>query len=61
MMRHPAVLSGAAVVLIVLVWFGSPYAFDRIGLGDFDPLDRICLIFLLLSAGETLAERWRGH
>jgi hypothetical protein len=58
---HGALWSAGAILLATLVWAYSPYVLDWVGLGDFDPLDRICLIFVLLSVGETLAARWRGH
>ena len=58
---HGVVWSAGAIVVAALVWVYSPYWLDRVGLSDFDPVDRICLIFLLLSAGEALGARWRGH
>ena len=58
---RPALWSAGPIVLAALVWFYSPYLLDWVGLSDFDPLDRICLIFLLLSVGETLAARWHRN
>ncbi len=54
-------LSGGFIMLAVLVWAFSPYALDRLGLEAFDPQDRICLVFLLLSGTEKMAARWSGH
>lgn len=58
---HGVLCSVGAIALASLVWVYSPYLLDWAGLGDFDPLDRICLIVLLLSVGEMLAAHWRGH
>ncbi len=46
--------AGGLIVLTVLLWEYSGYAFEWLGLDAFDPLDRICLIFLMLSAAEFL-------
>jgi hypothetical protein len=54
-------LSGGAIAIAALVWVFSPVLLERIGLADFDPLDRICLVFLLLSVAEKMAARWSGH
>ena len=54
-------LSAGSIALAALVWFGSPYVLDRTGLGDFDPLTRIVLLFLVLSAAELGAARWSGR
>jgi len=45
-------LSAGFVAMAALVWELSPYAMDWAGLGAFDPLDRICLIIVLLSVAE---------
>ena len=50
-------LSAGLIAFAVLVWVLSPYLLDRIGLADFDPLDRICLMFLLLSLIEPICTR----
>lgn len=60
MIRH-AILSAASIVLAACAWLASPYLFDRMGLGDFDPLDRICLVILLLSAVERVSARMPRH
>jgi hypothetical protein len=49
---RPVALSAGSIALAALVWVLSPYLLDRIGLADFDPLDRICLLFLVLSVLE---------
>lgn len=50
-------LSACLIACAVLVWMLSPYLLDQIGLSVFDPLDRICLIFLLLSLIEPICAR----
>ena len=50
-------LSAGLIACAVLVWMLSPYLLDQIGLADFDPLDRICLMFLLLSLIEPICAR----
>lgn len=49
---RPVALSAGSIALAALVWVFSPYPLDWIGLADFDPLDRICLVFLVLSVLE---------
>jgi hypothetical protein len=56
-----AALSGGSIVLVALVWIISPELLDWIGLADFDPLDRICLVFLALSVVEIITTRWTKH
>ena len=46
--------SALTIVLAVVAWEGSFYLFERIGLDAFDPLDRICLMVLLLSLAEAV-------
>lgn len=54
-------LSALAIILAVLVWEGSFYLFEWIGLDAFDPLDRICLMILLLSLAEAMHRRLRAE
>ena len=51
---RPIAMSAGAVALAVLVWEFSWYPLEWIGLDAFDPLDRICLVFLVLSATEAV-------
>jgi hypothetical protein len=51
-------LSAASIALAALIWVFSPDVLDRIGLEDFDPLDRICLVFVVLSVVELLGSRF---
>jgi hypothetical protein len=49
------VLSSAlAIILAVSAWESSYYLFEWIGLDAFDPLDRVCLLILLLSLSEAI-------
>ena len=57
MMRHRAVLSTVAILLTVALWLLSPYPLAWIGLEMFDPLDRICLIVLVLSLADAVFSR----
>ena len=61
MMWRRTTLSAGSIVLAALLWVYSPVALDWIGLEDFDPLDRICLIFLILSLAESVTMRWSNH
>jgi hypothetical protein len=58
---RPLALSAASLALVALIWVFSPHVLDRIGLEDFDPLDRICLVFVVLSAIEAAAARLGRH
>ena len=49
--------SALAIALAILVWEGSFDLFERIGLDAFDPLDRICLVVLVLSGADVIARR----
>jgi hypothetical protein len=60
-MWRPVALSAASIALAALVWMFSPDLLDWIGLGDFDPLDRVCLVFLILSLVERAVGRWQDH
>jgi hypothetical protein len=51
---RPIALSAGAIALAVLVWEFSWYPLEWMGLDAFDPLDRICLVFLVLSATEAV-------
>ena len=51
---RPIAMSAGAIALAVLVWEFSWYPLEWIGLDAFDPLDRICLVFLVLSATEAV-------
>ena len=55
---RPVALAAASLALAALLWVFSPHVLDRIGLEDFDPLDRICLVFVVLSAVELLGTRF---
>lgn len=61
MTRYSVALSAGSIVLTLLVWAYSPVLLDRIGLSAFDPLDRVCLIVVLLSVAESVAARWGSH
>ena len=50
-------LSALAIILAALVWEASFYLFEWIGLDAFDPLDRICLMMLLLSFSEAIQRK----
>jgi len=54
-------LSAGAIALAVLVWEFSGEMLDRIGLESFDPLDRICLVFVVLSVVEFAAAKLTTH
>jgi hypothetical protein len=54
-------LSAGSIALVALLWMYSPQVLDRIGLEDFDPLDRICLVFVVLSVAEYAATKLRTH
>jgi hypothetical protein len=54
-------LSAGAIALAALVWEYSADMLDRIGLESFDPLDRICLVFVMLSVVEFAAAKLRTH
>jgi hypothetical protein len=58
---HTAAWSAGSIALAGLVWWYSSYPLDWIGLADFDPLDRICLVFVILSLTESAASRWTKH
>ena len=58
--RPPAFAAGA-IGIAALVWFSSAYLLDWIGLSDFDPLDRICLVVLILSISEAVWMRFKPH
>jgi hypothetical protein len=58
--RSPAI-AGGAVAIAAFVWFGSAGPLERVGLGDFDPLDRICLVILVLSVTEAMIGRFNRH
>ena len=51
-------LSACMIAIAVLLWAFSPYLLDRIGLEDFDPLDRICLVFVVLSVMQAFSARF---
>ena len=51
-------LSALAIILAVLVWEASFHLFEWIGLDAFDPLDRICLMLLLLSFAEAIQRKF---
>jgi hypothetical protein len=51
---RPIAMSAGAIALAVLVWEFSWYPLEWMGLDAFDPLDRICLVFLVLSATEAV-------
>ena len=59
MIRHPAVLSFGAILLVMAVWALSPHPLEWLGLSVFDPLDRICLVMLVLSVVEVVHARAR--
>jgi hypothetical protein len=54
-------LSAGSIALAVLVWEFSADTLDRIGLEDFDPLDRIGLVFVVLSVAEYAAATSTRH
>ena len=58
--RHVA-LSAGSIALAALVWWLSPYPLDWIGLAEFDPLDRICLLVLTMSITEAVLARIDRH
>lgn len=51
---RPIAMSAGAIALALLVWEFSWYPLEWLGLDAFDPLDRICLVFLALSATEVV-------
>jgi hypothetical protein len=53
MIWRPIAMSAGAIALAVLVWEFSWYPLEWMGLDAFDPLDRICLMFLVLSVAEA--------
>jgi len=57
MMWRPIATAAGLIVLTVLLWEFSSDAFEWLGLEVFDPLDRICLVFLVLTAAEFLFAR----
>jgi hypothetical protein len=54
-------MSAGSIALAVLVWEFSADMLDRIGLESFDPLDRICLVFVVLSVVEFAAAKLTRH
>ena len=61
MRGRAAALSAGSVALAAVVWVLSSYLLDWVGLGDYDPLTRIGLVFLILSLAEAMAVRCRSH
>jgi hypothetical protein len=58
---RPIAMSAGAIVLAALVWELSWYPLEWLGLDASDPLDRICLVFLVLSATETALSQARKN
>ena len=58
MRGRAAALSAGSVALAAVVWVLSPYPLDWVGLGDFDPLNRVVLVVLLLSLAEAALARF---
>jgi hypothetical protein len=50
-----------AAVVAGAVWFWSPDLLDRVGLGEFLFVGRLCLIMLALTIAERIFSRIRGH